>query len=193
MQHHQLHKQVKAVQVSCDLHSLWLWNMDPACWLWRKRIEAFETKCLRKLLCIFYLEHKTNDRVQSKINFLAGLQEPLLATVKRWKRPWFGHVTRHDSLFKTILQDTLEGGWRCGRQRKCWMVNIKEQTSLPMPDLLTRAPCRKDWKRISGESCHIPVMIQSVKGLNWNEQIMVLIHVLMRSKNSYRLFFESFP
>ena len=26
-----------------------------------KRIQAFETKCLRKLLRIFYLEHKTND------------------------------------------------------------------------------------------------------------------------------------
>ena len=26
-----------------------------------KRIQAFETKCLRKLLCISYLEHKTND------------------------------------------------------------------------------------------------------------------------------------
>ena len=26
----------------------------------RKWIQAFETKCLRKLLCISYLEHKTN-------------------------------------------------------------------------------------------------------------------------------------
>ena len=43
-----------------------------------KRIQAFETKCLRKLLCISYLEHETNDWVQSKINFLVGPQEPLL-------------------------------------------------------------------------------------------------------------------
>ena len=47
-----------------------------------KRIQAFETKCLRTLFCIFYLEHKTNYWVQSKVNFLAGSQEPLQATVK---------------------------------------------------------------------------------------------------------------
>ena len=45
------------------------------------------------------------------------------------KIAWFGHVTRHDSLSKTILQDTLEGGRRRGRQRKCWMDNIKMWTS----------------------------------------------------------------
>ena len=41
-----------------------------------------------------------------------GPQEPLLATVKRRKLAWFGHVTRHDSLPKTILQGTSEGGRR---------------------------------------------------------------------------------
>ena len=50
-----------------------------------KRIQAFKTKCMRKLLRISYLEHKTNNWVRSKINFLVGPQEPLLATVKRWK------------------------------------------------------------------------------------------------------------
>ena len=92
---------------------------------------------MRKLLCISYLEHKSNDWVRSKINFLVGPQEPLLATVKRLKLPRL--VIRHDSLSETILQDTLEGGRRRGRQRKCWMDNIKEWTSLPMPELLTRA------------------------------------------------------
>ena len=40
-----------------------------------KRIEAFETKCLRKLLCISYMEHKIKDWVQSKINSLVGPQD----------------------------------------------------------------------------------------------------------------------
>ena len=43
---------------------------------------------------ISYLEHKTNDWVRSKINFLMGPQEPLLVTVKRRTLTWFGHVTR---------------------------------------------------------------------------------------------------
>ena len=38
----------------------------------KKRIQAFETKCLGKLLRISFLTHKTNDWVRSKINFLLG-------------------------------------------------------------------------------------------------------------------------
>ena len=34
------------------------------------------------LRCISYLQHKTNDWVRSKINFIVGPHEPLLATVK---------------------------------------------------------------------------------------------------------------
>ena len=42
MHHHQLRKQVQAVQVSGHLHPpLRLWIMDPACWLWKKGIQAF--------------------------------------------------------------------------------------------------------------------------------------------------------
>ena len=57
-----------------------------------------------------------------------------------WQLSRDGHVARasHDSLSKTILQDTLEGGRRRDWQRKCWMDNIKEWTFLPMPELLIK-------------------------------------------------------
>ena len=71
------------------------WTLLADC---EKRSQTFETKCLRKLLRISYLEHKTNDWVPSKISFLVCPQEPLLATVERRKLACFGHVTRHDSL-----------------------------------------------------------------------------------------------
>ena len=121
------------------------------------RIQAFESKCLRKLLRISYLEHKTNGLVRSKISFLLGSQEPLLATVERLKQVRFRHVTRHDSLSKTILRGTLEGEPRRGRRRKCWMDNIREWTSLIMPELLTIATCNT---RLEEDLCwiipHIP-------------------------------------
>ena len=68
-------------------------------------------------------------------------------SVKRQKFAWFGHVTRHESFSKTILQGTLEGG----RQRKCWMDNIKEWTSLPTPELLTNKGLLQ--KRPEEDSC----------------------------------------
>ena len=47
------------------------------------------------------------------------------------------------------------------------MNNIKEWISLPMPELLTRASCRKDRKRISADSSLMsPLTTQLVKGLN---------------------------
>ena len=73
---------------------------------------------------------------------------------QKLEEAWFVHVTRHDSLSKTILQGTLEAGRRRGRQRKCWTDNIKEWTSLPMPEL-TGASCKKDLKRVSA-SCPPP-------------------------------------
>ena len=93
----------------------------------KKRIQTFETQRVRKLpLRISHMEHKTNDWMRGKINFHVGPQEPLLETVKRRKLACFGHVTRHDSLFKSNLQGTLKGGRRRGGQRKYWMDNIKE-------------------------------------------------------------------
>ena len=91
---------------------------------------------------------------------------------KRRKRAWFGHVTRHYSLSKTILYGSLEGGRRHGRHRKCWMDNIKQWTSLPMPELLTRAYCKKKSGRGSlrnRPSCPPDDPIGQGTDLNWTD------------------------
>ena len=137
-------------------------------WSWSVSCMIFETKCLRKLLHISYSKHKIYHWVQSKVNFLVVPQKPLLATAKKWKLAWFKHATCHNNLSKTILWDTLEGGRCCGQQRKCWMDNIKQWTSLSTPELLAKASCRKDWKSISAESSAMyPPMTKSLKVLNW--------------------------
>ena len=96
---------IMIVQVFCHHHPpLWLWDTNPACWLKKKKTEAFEIKCLRKLLRIPYFEHKTNDWVWSKISFLVGPREPLPATVKRRRLAWFDQATRYDSLSKPFFR-----------------------------------------------------------------------------------------
>ena len=70
-------------------------------------------------------------QLRSKINFLVGPQEPLLATSKRRKLAWFEHVTRHDSLFKTILQGTLEGGQRHDRRGNAGWTTSKSGHPCP--------------------------------------------------------------
>ena len=87
---------------------------------------------MRKLLCVSCLEHKTNDWVRSKINFLAGSQELILTTAKRKKLSYVGHVACHDNLSITILQGTLEGGRRRGRQKKSMLDEQHQRVDIPI-------------------------------------------------------------
>ena len=141
-------------------------KMDPACWL-----STFETKCQGKFLCISCFGHKTNDWVRARSASMWVLRN-LFWQLSRQKCAWFGHVTRNDSLSKTILQCTSEGGQQRGQQRKCWMDGTKVWSSLPMPELLTMAFCRKKKKKennVCWISCHVPPTTQSVKWLYWIE------------------------
>ena len=90
----------------------------------------------------------------------------------------FGHVACHNSFSETTLKGTLEGSCRRGREKKSWMDNTKEWTSLPMPELLTKASLQK---RLEEDLCwivpHVPSTTQSVKGLNWTELILRVIPI----------------
>ncbi|PIK33493.1 endonuclease-reverse transcriptase [Apostichopus japonicus] len=126
-----------------------------------RQIQAFETKCLRKLLRI----RKTNGYVRETVGDLVGPYVPLLSTVKRRKLAWFGHVTRHDSMSEVILQGTVEGGRRRGRQRRNWSDNVKDWIGLDMQDLLTTAANRSAWRTMSAATVMSPDDF-TVMGLN---------------------------
>ena len=92
----------------------------------RRRIQAMEMRCYRKLLGISYKDHVTNEEVRAKIQQAVGSNEDILTTVKRRKLQWCGHVSRSSGLAKTILLGTVKGGRRQGRQRERWEDNISE-------------------------------------------------------------------
>ena len=92
----------------------------------QRRIQAMEKRCYRKILHISYKDHVTNEEVSAKIQQAIGPQEDLLTIVKRLKLQWYGHVSRSSGLAKTILQGTVKGGRRQGRQRKRWEDSIRE-------------------------------------------------------------------
>ena len=77
-----------------------------------------------------YKDHVTNEDVHAKIKQAIGPHEDLLTIVKRRKLQWYGHVSHLTDLAKTILQGTVKGGRRQGRQRKRWKDNIREWTGL---------------------------------------------------------------
>ena len=87
-----------------------------------------ERRYYRKIQHISYKDHVTNEEVRAKIQQAIGPHEDLLTIVKRRKLPWYSHVSRSSGLAKTILQDTVKGGRRQGRQR--WADNIRKWTGL---------------------------------------------------------------
>ena len=70
------------------------------------------------LLCISYKDYVTNEEVRAKIQQAIGPHEDRLIIVKRHKLKWYGHVSRSLGLAKTILQGTVNGERRQGRQRR---------------------------------------------------------------------------
>ena len=117
-----------------------------------RRIEALETKCFRRVLGISYKDHVTNVEVKEKIKTAIGKYDALLTIVKRRKLRWYGHVTRSNGLAKTILQGTVKGTRKRGRQRKRWEDNIVEWTGQPLSSCLRIAESREQWRRKVEES-----------------------------------------
>ncbi|PIK57015.1 endonuclease-reverse transcriptase [Apostichopus japonicus] len=95
-----------------------------------RRIQAVEMRCFRRLLNISYRDHISNQEVRNRIAQAIGPYDDLLTIVKKRKLRWYGHVTRSTGLAKTILQGTVPGGRRRGRQRKRWETTIPEWTGL---------------------------------------------------------------
>ena len=80
--------------------------------------------------CVSYKDHVTDKEVRAKIQQAIGPHTDIRTTVKRFKLQWYGHVSRSSGLAKTILQGTVKGGRRQGRQTKRWEDSIREWTGL---------------------------------------------------------------
>ena len=129
--------------------------MDPNNKLQRK-IQAMEMRCYRKILCISYKDHVTNEEVSTKIQQAIGPHKDLLTIVKRRKRQWYGHASRFLGLAKTILQGTVKGGRKEGRQRKRWEDNIRKWTGLEFAKFERAVENREKWRKLVVKSSVVP-------------------------------------
>ena len=72
--------------------------------------------------------------------------------VKTRKLQWYGHISRSSGLAKTILQGTVKGGRRQGRQRKRWEDNIREWTGLEFGRSQKAVENREKWRKLVAKS-----------------------------------------
>ena len=119
-----------------------------------------EMRRYRKILRISYKDHVTIEEVCAKIQRAFRPHEDLLTIVKRRKLQWYGHVSRSLGLAKTILQGTVKGGRRQGRQRKRWEDNIREWTGLEFGRSQRAVENREKWRKLVCEIiCGAPMTL----------------------------------
>ena len=82
--------------------------------------------------------------------------EDPLTIVKRRKLLWYGHVSRLSGLAKTILQGTVKGRRRQGRQKKRWEDNIEEWTGLEFGKSQRAVENREKWRKLVVKSSVVP-------------------------------------
>ena len=122
----------------------------------QRRIQAMEIRCYRKILHISYKDHVSNEEVRAKIQQAIGPHEDPLILVKRRKLQWYGQVSRSSGPAKTILQGTVKGGRRQGRQKKRWEENIRECTGLEFAKSQRAVENREKWRNLVAKSSVVP-------------------------------------
>ena len=127
-------------------------NHVPSQQISKEEYKSWKMKCYCKILHITYKDHVTNEEVHAKIQ----QAEDLLTIVKRCKLHWYGHVSPSSGLAKTILQGTVKGGRKQGRQRKRWEDNIREWTGLEFGKSQRAVENRGKWRKLVAKSSVVP-------------------------------------
>ena len=87
----------------------------------RRRIDAFELWCWRRLLSVPWTARRSNQSILKEINPGISLEGVML----KLKLQYFGHLMRRvDSLEKTLMLGKVEGRKRSGRQKMRWFDDI---------------------------------------------------------------------
>ena len=106
-------KLMRTLILSTFLHACESWTLTAEI---ERRIQALEMRCYRRLLNISYKDHVTNEEVRNRIQKAIGVHDDLLTMVQKRKHRWFGHISRSSGMVKIILQGTVKGTIKRGRQ-----------------------------------------------------------------------------
>ena len=97
-----------------------------------QRIEAFEQRCWRRLLRVFWTARRSNQSILKEISPEYSLEGLML----KLKPQYFGHpIWRTDSLEKTVMLGKIEGRRRRGWQRMRWLDEITSSMDIILSKL----------------------------------------------------------
>ena len=119
------------------LYGVEIWTVSQRSKEW---LEAFEMWTICRLLRISWTEWFSNERVL----ILAAAERELLHSIKKYKLQYFGHLMRHNSLQRDLLEGMVEEKIGRGRPRAKLSQNIQGWLEMEFVECKQKARNRKD-------------------------------------------------
>ena len=99
------------------------------------------------MIKVWWTEHKTNEEILQ----IVETEREMMDTVRSRQNRWLGHILRHDSLLRIMLEEQIQGKKVYGRPRTVfldWLLKTEEgNTCISYEELKMLAQERSRWNQ----------------------------------------------